>query len=205
MKPSSLHASSVISLSMPLAFVKMRSVTAFLLQATTGISAIALDSNMISPSVTMRNMMEGTKPGLKSTLHAPTATCTSASPGNDYMVIANKWRRNLSKGALVHDPKLESNARDTVMSSNGQMVHKLNTGTYAQVLAPAIAEDFEDAFVGGWLCERPSLPGLDGVCTALSRGWDYREQTGHADILTSAEYSKLGCGWHAGVWACDLA
>jgi hypothetical protein len=187
--------------------MKMQLATACLLQAITGISAIALDSNMIPPSMTLRNMMEATKPDLKSTLPAPapTATCALTSSGNNYMVIVNQWRRNLSKGALVRNSKLESNAKDTVMSSNGQMVHRLNKGTYAQVLAPATAEDFENAFVGGWLCERPGLPGLDGVCTALSRGWDYRGQTGHADILISPQYSKIGCNWHADIWACDLA
>jgi hypothetical protein len=187
------------------ACMKMLFATACLLQAIRGISALALDNDGTPPSTTVRTIMEGTKAATKSTLRAHTATCASKPLGHDYMVIANQWRHNLDKGSLVHDPKLESNAKDTVMSSNGRMVHKLNTGTYAQVLAPGTAEDFEDVFVGGWLCERPNLPGLDGVCSTLSRGWDYRGQTGHADILTTAEYSKIGCGWHTGIWACDLA
>jgi hypothetical protein len=190
---------------MALACMKMMFATACLLQAITCISAISLDNDMIPPSMTVRNMMEATKPAPAPTLRVPTATYVSTSPGTDYMLVANKWRSKVGKSALVHDPKLESNAADTVISSNGQMVHKLNTGTYAQVLAPGTAEDFEDIFVGGWLCEKPNVPGLNGVCKTLSRGWDYRGQTGHADILTSAEYSKLGCGWHSGIWACDLA
>jgi hypothetical protein len=87
------------------------------------------------------------------------------------------------------------------------MVHKLNPGTFGQVLAPAPATDdgFTKAFVGGWLCEMPNLPGLDGVCAKMSEGWSYEGQTGHAEILTSSNYSKIGCANHAGIWCCDLA
>jgi hypothetical protein len=106
---------------------------------------------------------------------------------------------------LANDAKLQSNAMDTVVSSNGQMVHKLNPGSYGQVLAPGNADDFEHVFVGGWLCEMPSLPGLDGVCATQSEGWAYEGQTGHAEILTSDNYSKIGCALHAGIWCCDLA
>ena len=106
---------------------------------------------------------------------------------------------------LAHDSKLESNAMDTVVSSNGQMVHKLNPGSFGQVLAPGNADDFEHVFVGGWLCEMPSLPGLDGVCATQSEGWAYAGQTGHAEILTSDSYSKIGCALHEGIWCCDLA
>ena len=106
---------------------------------------------------------------------------------------------------LEHDSKLESNAMDTVVSSNGQMVHKLNPGSFGQVLAPGNADDFEHVFVGGWLCEIPSLPGLDGVCAQQSEGWAYAGQTGHAEILTSDQYSKIGCALHAGIWCCDVA
>jgi hypothetical protein len=94
---------------------------------------------------------------------------------------------------------------DTVVSSNGQMVHKLNPGSFGQVLAPGNADDFEHVFVGGWLCEIPSLPGLDGVCAKQSEGWAYAGQTGHAEILTSDQYSKIGCALHAGIWCCDVA
>ena len=77
----------------------------------------------------------------------------------------------------------------------------------AQVLAPGEANDssFEHVFVGGWLCERPGLAGLDGVCQEQSKGWDYAGQVGHADILTSDKYTKFGCGCGSGIWACDLA
>ncbi|EOA85892.1 uncharacterized protein SETTUDRAFT_110914 [Exserohilum turcica Et28A] len=106
---------------------------------------------------------------------------------------------------LAYDSKLESNAMDTVESSKGAMVHKLNEGTLGQVLAPGDANHFEHVFVGGWLCEMPSLPGLGDVCQRESKGWAYNGQTGHAEILTSKEYSKIGCALSTGIWCCDLA
>jgi hypothetical protein len=72
------------------------------------------------------------------------------------------------------------------------MTHKLNPGTYSQVLAPGkhTMESFLSVFVGGWLCEMPTLPGLDGVCSTMSEG------------LTSDNYSKT---WFVGIWCYDLA
>lgn len=133
---------------------------------------------------------------------APTATAPAAS---GYQGVVDTWRAKMGMKPLEHDSKLESNAMDTVVSSNGQMVHKLNPGSFGQVLAPGNADDFEHVFVGGWLCEIPSLPGLDGVCAQQSEGWAYAGQTGHAEILTSDQYSKIGCALHQGIWCCDVA
>jgi len=107
--------------------------------------------------------------------------------------------------ALTEDSTLAANALKTAVDGNGEMKHELNPGSMGQVLAPGQPGDFEKCFVGGWLCERPSIPGLDGICSSMSAGWAYGGQTGHADILTSASYSKIGCGNAAGIWACDLA
>ncbi|KAJ4990668.1 hypothetical protein SVAN01_03899 [Stagonosporopsis vannaccii] len=143
---------------------------------------------------------------------APTSTkaTTSAAPAPapsaaGYQGVVDTWRAKMGMKPLINDAKLESNAMDTVVSSNGQMVHKLNPGSFGQVLAPGNADDFEHVFVGGWLCEIPTLPGLDGVCSSASDGWAYNGQTGHAEILTSDSYSKIGCALHAGIWCCDVA
>ncbi|KAL6702386.1 hypothetical protein ACN47E_002345 [Coniothyrium glycines] len=136
---------------------------------------------------------------------APEPTPSAPAPAsNGYMAVVDEWRGKLGMKALICDSKLESNALDTVQSSNGQMVHKLNSGSFAQVLAPG-DDDFEHVFVGGWLCEIPTLPGLEGVCETASQGWTYQGQTGHAEILTSDSYSKIGCALYAGIWSCDLA
>ncbi|KAJ4398659.1 hypothetical protein N0V91_010014 [Didymella pomorum] len=149
-------------------------------------------------------------PAPTSTKAPEPATSTTPAPApsstaSGYQAVVDTWRAKMGLKPLANDAKLQSNAMDTVVSSNGQMVHKLNPGSYGQVLAPGNADDFEHVFVGGWLCEIPSLPGLDGVCSTQSDGWAYNGQTGHAEILTSDNYSKIGCALHAGIWCCDLA
>lgn len=130
----------------------------------------------------------------------PTAAHTTG-----YQAVVDKWRSRMGLKSLVNNAELESNAMNTVISSNGQMVHKLNSGTYGQVLAPGSQEDFENIFVHGWLCEMPTLRGLRGVCSAESDGWAYNGQTEHAEILTSGRYSKIGCALFARICCCDLA
>ena len=94
----------------------------------------------------------------------------------------------------------------------------------AQVLAPGDASNFESVYLGGWLCELPNSPGLNGACSSASGGWNHEGQTGkyplhdyngpqalinligHAEILTG-DYKKIGCALSSstGVWSCDLA
>ncbi|KAF2197205.1 hypothetical protein GQ43DRAFT_343639, partial [Delitschia confertaspora ATCC 74209] len=136
---------------------------------------------------------------------APT-TSQAPSYGTGYMATVAKWRVKLGKGALTQDSKLESNALNCVTESNGDMIHKLNPGSYGQVLAPGKQNDFENVFVGGWLCEVPSMTSeLAAVCPQYASAWNYMGQTGHADILSSSKYTKIGCAWYNGIWACDVA
>jgi hypothetical protein len=139
------------------------------------------------------------------TAAAPSATAAPA--GDDYMSIVSEWRSKLGMKDLECDKKLEANALNCVQEGAGVMKHKLNAGTFGQVLAPGTPDmkSFLSVFVGGWLCEIPTLPGLDGTCSAMSKGWAYEGQTGHAEILTSKNYSKIGCSNFDGIWACDLA
>lgn len=130
---------------------------------------------------------------------------TSTPLATNYQAVVDKWRSRMGLKALANDVRLASNAMDTVISGNGQMVHKLNPGSYGQVLAPGNADDFGKVFVGGWLCEIPTLPGLQGVCSTQSDGWAYNGQTGHAKMITSDKYYKIGCAWFADIWCCDLA
>jgi len=130
---------------------------------------------------------------------------------NGYMAIVSEYRSKMGLPALTQDSKLEANALDCAVSGNGQMVHKLNPGTFAQVLAPGPdnclndPKAFTHVYVGGWLCEVPNAAGLDGVCASQSDGWNYQGQTGHAEILTNTAYSKIGCAEAGGIVACDLA
>ncbi|PVH99844.1 hypothetical protein DM02DRAFT_563990 [Periconia macrospinosa] len=122
----------------------------------------------------------------------------------DYMSVLNYWRVRVGAPALTWSAKLQANALDTVVSGNGQMIHKLNPGTFGQVLAPGNPGSFENVFVGGWLCELPGLPGLNGCCVEWSKGWLYLGQTKHAEIVTSTAYSHIGCALANGIWGCDL-
>ncbi|KAH7061808.1 hypothetical protein BKA63DRAFT_497662 [Paraphoma chrysanthemicola] len=187
--------------------VFMRAVTAIRMLIVTEVHLGALACTMqhhthgrsslqIVPAKT--SMADGSSSTLVSQL-AP------SSIPEDYIEIIRNWRTKMGLKALIHDPKLENNALDTVIASNGKMTHKLNDGTFAQVLAQDKPRRFEDVLVGGWLCEMPGLTGLDGICAAKSEGWDYNGETGHAKILTSDVYSKIGCAWHADVRCCDLA
>jgi uncharacterized protein YkwD len=133
---------------------------------------------------------------------------SSAAPptGTGYMAVVSQWRAAGGLPALTQDSTLEGNALKTAVDGNGQMKHELNPGSMAQVLAPGDANNFESVYVGGWLCEVPSLPGLNGICASEAQGWDHSDgETGHADILSSTSYTKIGCALATGIWACDLA
>lgn len=139
---------------------------------------------------------------------AETASPTSEAPapsGTGYMAIVNEYRAKMGLSELTQDSKLESNAMDTSNSAMGTLTHKLNPGSMGQVMAPGDdnIEEFEHVFVGGWLCEIPSL--LPSDCGEQSKGWNYEGQTGHAKILTDTKYSKIGCACATGIWTCDVA
>ncbi|KAJ9615393.1 hypothetical protein H2200_001468 [Cladophialophora chaetospira] len=141
---------------------------------------------------------------------APSAPSGGSGPsgGQDgYLDVVSKWRSAGGLPALAQDSTLEGNAMKTSSDSTNGLQHELNPGTFAQVLAPGDASNFESVYVGGWLCEVPSLPGLNGICSTMAQGWDHSDgETGHADILTSTKYTKIGCALSStGVWACDLA
>jgi Cysteine-rich secretory protein family len=134
------------------------------------------------------------------------ASAPSSNDGSWQSVVA-EWRAKGGYKAFTFDSQLTANAQKTADESVGGLHHQLNPGSMGQVLAPGDLNNFEHVYVGGWLCEIPSLPGLNGVCAEQSKGWSYQGQTGHAEILTSPNYSKIGCAYGSGtgVWACDVA
>ncbi|KAF1844561.1 uncharacterized protein K460DRAFT_365507 [Cucurbitaria berberidis CBS 394.84] len=175
--------------------------------APTSVKYEAPSSKAPPPAPPAPTTTQAPAPTYEAPAPAPTPTKPATPVGDDQGCkgVIDSWRAKLGLKPLEYDEKLRANARDVVKSGNGQMVHKLNPGTFGQVLAPGKADEFEHVFVGGWLCEIPTLPGLDGVCAKQSQGWSYEGQTGHADILTSTNYSKIGCEIDAGIWCCDLA
>ncbi|RMZ80427.1 hypothetical protein DV737_g2980, partial [Chaetothyriales sp. CBS 132003] len=136
---------------------------------------------------------------------ASSSSASATSTGSSYLDIANKWRSAGGLPEFAESSTLVANALKTAQDSGGELIHELNTGTLAQVLAPGNADNFESVYVGGWLCEIPTLTGLDGICTTEAEGWDHSDgETGHADILTSTSYTNIGCALAEGIWACDL-
>lgn len=134
----------------------------------------------------------------------PTPTPTPAPPAETgYMSIVNEYRAKLGLPDLTVDSQLEANAYKTCKDGNGQMVHQLNPPSMAQVLAPGNMDEFKHIFVGGWLCEKPNMAGLNGECSTQSEGW-YYTSTGHADILTSKDYTHIGCASDGKITGCDL-
>ncbi|KAF2024837.1 hypothetical protein EK21DRAFT_13359, partial [Setomelanomma holmii] len=133
------------------------------------------------------------------------AAAIEVSNTTSYMVVVDEWRTNLALPKLTRDAILEANAYKTCVDGDGQMVHQLNSGTLAQVLAPGdVKQNFKHIFVGAWLCEKPNMAGMSGVCGKESIGWHYLT-TDHADILTSTKYTKIGCASSGGIAGCDLA
>ncbi|KAG8411788.1 hypothetical protein J3459_016287 [Metarhizium acridum] len=140
---------------------------------------------------------------------SPAPTATQAPPGGngpDYMKIVNKWMDACGLRQLQYDPKLESNALKASQESDGQLKHKMFPGTMAQVMAQGDLSSFERALVGGWLCETSWRFKDRSVCSGdLGRGWNHMGQTGHADILSDARYTKIGCQADQNILTCDCA
>ncbi|KAL9597778.1 MAG: hypothetical protein Q9179_004150, partial [Wetmoreana sp. 5 TL-2023] len=93
---------------------------------------------------------------------------TDGSPTSDGVTLLttiNKWRVKYSVPELAWSTTLVANVQKTEKDDNGaQLIHELNPGSYAQVLAQghntamsctAPDSPFELAYVG-WLCEVPS-------------------------------------------------
>lgn len=145
------------------------------------------------------------KPASSSAAPAPAPSSAPSSGGGDYIDIVNTWRKKMNLPTLQKSSKLEANAEKTCREGNGKMVHQLNEGSMGQVLAPGKAADFEKVFVGGWLCEVPSTPGLGSeVCDKMSQGWNHAGQTGHNEILIGTKNKMIGCAIAGGIWGCDL-
>ena len=115
---------------------------------------------------------------------SPSPVTSGGSGGqDDYMSVVSQWRSAGGLPALTQDSTLEANALKTSTDSTNGLEHELNPGTMAQVLAPGNDGNFESVYVGGWLCEIPTLPGLNGICVTETQGWDHSDgETGHATV-----------------------
>lgn len=93
----------------------------------------------------------------------PSPSTTQAPPpdggnGPEYINLVNKWMDACGLRHLAHDSTLESNAHQTSVEANGQLVHNMLPGTMGQVMATGdLTENFDSAFAGAWLCEIKTL------------------------------------------------
>ncbi|KAH0592378.1 hypothetical protein MHUMG1_09879 [Metarhizium humberi] len=93
----------------------------------------------------------------------PSPNTTQAPPpdggnGPEYINLVNKWMDACGLRHLAHDSTLESNAHQTSVEANGQLVHNMLPGTMGQVMATGdLTENFDSAFAGAWLCEIKTL------------------------------------------------
>lgn len=163
---------------------------------------------------------------------APAAQSSSNSDPNSsdaILAVANKWRSAYGLKTFTWDNELQGNAQKTGNDDNGtDEKHELNGNSMAQVITPGInscsnkncdglSSPFELAYLSGWLCERSSAPALAGKCpgAVAAASMSLGTETGHADILTNKDYTKIGCAFSGngqpasaqwtGLWICDLA
>lgn len=164
----------------------------------------------------------------------PQATTESdGSPlngGKSLLETCNYWRTKYGLPNYKWDSQLEKNALKTGTDGRGQnQVHQLNKGTMAQVITPGMVvkygsdiggdTPFELSYVA-WLCEVPrkelNSDGKDQCKLVQDNLHMYYSDTGHADILSSRSYTKIGCAFadnpdkgndtpYQGLWTCDLA
>lgn len=127
---------------------------------------------------------------------------TSGSNNTEYMSFVNKWRTIIGKPTLEHDALLEGNALETSCRSPPELKHVIFKGTAQQVMCGGNLS-IDDA-LRTWLCERPDLPNMKTECDRFPPGWS-GGLTGHADVMSSAKYTKIGCGKNNGIWTCDVA
>ena len=148
--------------------------------------------------------------------------------------IVNKWRTAYGLGHLTWDENLVNNAFETGRKNGGVSMQHFtepeHPGTWGQVIAwgfDSSTKDlgqwtpFEIAYVAGWLCEVED-PQIVDTCNAMKavQLYTYTDSegnhiTGHHDLLTSDQYTTIGCAFfadpastgvpeHSGIWTCDL-
>ncbi|KAK5202749.1 hypothetical protein LTR41_011508 [Exophiala xenobiotica] len=104
--------------------------------------ALELGGGVTITTATTTTTIGDTETATTSTLSASTSNTQTASSGSDYMAIVEKWSSKGGLSALDKDSALESNALKTSTDSVGGLIHELNPGTMAQVLAPGNPDNF---------------------------------------------------------------
>lgn len=163
-----------------------------------------------------------------SSTSAPTPAPSSSndgaptSGGKSMLASANHFRALQGYPPFEWSSTLEGNAAKTNRDDGGnQMTHELNSGSFGQCIAQGSDTTASgsyspfDLIYLGWLCEIPSADLGDG-CAIMKAATNMQVNTadpGHANILRTAGYTKIGCNYiaatepqgYAGLWTCDFA
>jgi len=144
------------------------------------------------------------------------------SGGKSLLQTANYFRKLQGYKDLVYDDTLQGNSAKTGVDNGGnKMTHELNAGSFAQCIAEGDDKTGSgdlspfDMIYLGWLCEIPDSS-LGDMCTTMKNTVHMKVDTtdpGHANILRTASYTKMGCSYqpateqqqYAGQWTCDFA
>lgn len=143
--------------------------------------------------------------------------------GKSILATANHYRKLQGFNDFTYDGTLQSNSAKTLYDNGANhMTHELNSGSFAQCLAEgsttASAGDLKpfDMVYLGWLCEIDSSDIMEDCQTmnsTIHMGVDFADPEGHANILRTAAYTKIGCAFqtatetqtYSGLWSCDFA
>ncbi|KAF2839744.1 hypothetical protein M501DRAFT_1015837 [Patellaria atrata CBS 101060] len=174
--------------------------------------------------------------------YSPPASSGNQGPqvdGVNILEVANYWRAKAGKAPFKWDDELASISQETTDINQGGVQMKHHPGARhntAEVICPgpnfsnqelkAIGGNAFEAVYTGWLCEVPTSAltndgGINWCSEVVSDilSLNVAGQTGHADILNSDSYSKIGCAYSdnpgaqgkkergfpwSGQWACNL-
>ena len=141
--------------------------------------------------------------------------------GKSILDSANYFRSMMGFPSFAYDSTLQGNAAKTNNDDGANtMTHELNPGSMAQCIAEVdnltgsgSYSSFDLTYLG-WLCEIADSR-LGNACQIMEAATNMNSggETGHAEILRTASYSKMGCNYLTstskqewdGMWTCDFA
>ena len=157
---------------------------------------------------------------------APHSSSNDGAPlsgGKSILESANYFRNLQGLPSFTYSSTLGANSAKTNNDDGGNsMTHELNSGSFAQCIAEGDDKTTSgswspfDLIYLGWLCEIPQS-NLGDACNAMEAATHMLVDTadpGHANILRTAGYTKMGCDYkvatqsqpnYKGLWTCDFA
>lgn len=183
-------------------------------------ATVVVSTTPVAASVPVQT--QATAPASGSTSSGGSGDGSPMSGSKSYLTSANYFRQLQGFNKFVYDDTLQSNSVKTGIDNGGnQMKHELNAGSFAQCIAEGDATSGSgdlspfDMIYLGWLCEIPQA-NLGDMCLTMTNTVHMNitaGDVGHANILRTASYTKMGCSFqtatepqnYVGQWTCDFA